>query len=126
VVNLATGAARVRYLAIAPTDGSTLLLPVRASDLGLSASNPRFTYTGAAFDGLTGAEDAFEGSATFDAWNGALTLPDLVELAPGETATTALGVNRPVYSVAPPLGLMVVRQENVSGQDQVSITRLPR
>lgn len=125
VFNLATGTARIRYLAVAPTDGSTLLLPVRASDLGLSASRSSFTYTVAAYDGLTGSEDAFEGTATFDAWNGALVLPDPVEVLPGATTTATLGINRPVFSAAPPLGLMVVRQENVSGQDQVSITRLP-
>jgi len=125
VVNLATGATRVRYLAVAPTDGSTLLLPVLASDLGLSAASPRFTYTGQSFDGLTGAADVFPGTATFDAWNGALVLPDFAAVDPGTTVTEPIGLVPATFTAAPPLGLMVVRQENLSGQDQAQMIRLP-
>jgi minor extracellular serine protease Vpr len=32
-------------VAAAPTDGSTILMPLWASDIGISATNPRFTYT---------------------------------------------------------------------------------
>jgi subtilisin family serine protease len=125
VVNLTTGKALVRYLATAPTDGSTLLLPALASDLGLSAANPRFSYTAQSFDGLTGAQDAFADAATFDAWNGALVLPDFVAVDPGATVTTPLSVNRATYRAAPPRGLMVVRQENLSGQDEAQLIHLP-
>src|SRR5207249_826736 len=49
VVDLVTGATSIFFFATAPTDSSTLLLPVPASALGLSAANPRFTYGAAAF-----------------------------------------------------------------------------
>ena len=38
------------FPADAPTDGSILLMPVFASDFGISPTNPRFSYTMNAFD----------------------------------------------------------------------------
>ena len=52
VTNPITGACTitaVRFFADAPTDGTTILLPVIASDLGLSPANPRFSYQAFAF-----------------------------------------------------------------------------
>ena len=123
-VDLASGLARIRFLAVAPTDGSTLLLPVLASDLGLSASQPRFTYTASSYDGNTSAEDAFQGTATFDAWAGALALPDAVAVDPGTVVTAQLALDPATFQALRPLGLLVVRQENAAGRDQVQLVPL--
>ena len=53
VENLKTKALSVNFLADAPTDGSTIVLPVLISDLGLSSTSPRFTYTVKSFDQLS-------------------------------------------------------------------------
>jgi len=49
LLNRATGKVFVEPPADAPTDGSIVLMPVLASHLGLSPTNPRFSYTVNAF-----------------------------------------------------------------------------
>ena len=44
VINLATGVATIDFTAFAPTDGSTVLLPVLASRLGLTQADGNFEY----------------------------------------------------------------------------------
>jgi hypothetical protein len=66
--NVATGAITLEFLADAPTDASTVLIPVLASDLGISPANPRFTYTVSAFD-TTFAEEDLAGTASFNAFS---------------------------------------------------------
>ena len=39
-----------QFLADAPTDGSTVLMPVLASHLGITPKNPRFSYAVQAFE----------------------------------------------------------------------------
>ena len=67
LVNLATGDLFSEFAADAPTDGSTVLLPVYASDLGITPTNPRLTYTVNAFD-ETGAGESLTGTASFNAF----------------------------------------------------------
>ena len=50
VYNFATGTYTTEFIADAPTDGSTVLLPVDAADVGVTAANPRFTYSADAYD----------------------------------------------------------------------------
>src|SRR5207302_4553342 len=68
VFDLATGAVSIFFFATAPTDSSTLLLPVPASALGLSTANPRFTYGAAAFSMEGLGDDPVEGRAAFNAF----------------------------------------------------------
>ena len=63
--NLSTGTVKQEFLADAPTDGSTVLMPVLASDLGLTPANPRLTYAVNAFD-TTGAGESVPGTASFN------------------------------------------------------------
>src|SRR5207237_119516 len=44
------------FLALAPSDKSTLELPVRSTQLGLSASQPRFSYFAQAFDRFSSSQ----------------------------------------------------------------------
>jgi hypothetical protein len=123
VLDLATGNATIGFLAVAPTDGSTILLPVWAADLGLSSGRSSLHYTAQSFDGLTGASDAFDGWAAFDAWSPALSQPDFLPLDPWATVKVPYAVNL-TGPVAPPRGVMVVKQENRSGRDQVDLIPL--
>ena len=52
VFNLNTNAGVIRYVAIADFNGSTMELPVRLSDLGLTAASPAFSYTVESFSQL--------------------------------------------------------------------------
>src|SRR5206468_5155568 len=47
--------------AFAPTDSSTLLLPVRSDEIGLSVDNPRFSYMAAGFSLQDGSADIIPG-----------------------------------------------------------------
>jgi subtilisin family serine protease len=125
VLDLATGDGVIRFLAVAPTNGDTLLLPALASDLGLSANRSRFQYTAQSFDGLTGASDAFEDLATFNAWTPVLSQPDFQVLDPGASLALPYQVNVPEVSLSRPKGLMVVKQENWSALDQAQLISLP-
>src|SRR5262249_40678026 len=44
ILNLKTNQIAVDFDATAPTNSSTILLPVLAGDIGITAANPRFTY----------------------------------------------------------------------------------
>jgi minor extracellular serine protease Vpr len=57
------------WLADAPLNGSTVLLPALASDLGLAAGASAFTYKVVAYDGFTAdASDSTYSSRSFDAY----------------------------------------------------------
>src|SRR5262249_23255009 len=53
VFDLNTGALSADFLAVAPTDASTILLPVFGSTIGVTSANPRFTYSVQSFDLLS-------------------------------------------------------------------------
>src|SRR5439155_1431683 len=119
VVDLATGIVVGGFDAIAPTDNSTLLLPALASDMGLSAANPRFAYAALAFDSSTGAVDVMpgldaasgllvEGAASFNAWTSSVSQGDLEALAAGASVTVPVSIDPAEWTFTPARGLMVV------------------
>jgi hypothetical protein len=127
VVNLKTHRARVRFLAVAPTDGTTLLLPALASDFGVTAANPRFTYAVENFDLLSPASDAIPGTARFNAFQPAIGTGAFVTVAPHGSASVPLTIDAAEWAVTPPLGVMVVGIENAtrSHGTQAQLVRLP-
>ncbi|MGH8181048.1 MAG: S8 family serine peptidase, partial [Steroidobacteraceae bacterium] len=66
VYNLNTQTVTAAYLADAPTDGSTVLLPVFAQDLGLTSSSPAITYTETTTNLFDGTSETLPGSASFN------------------------------------------------------------
>ncbi len=115
VFNLATGAPGViNFLAIAPTDGTTVLLPVFAADAGITGANPRFSYVAQSFDLLTGNSDAITTAASFNAFNSSISTGAFVTLAPGANASVPLVINRKEFRQTPALGQMVVSLENLA------------
>ncbi|GEJ58200.1 S8 family serine peptidase [Anaeromyxobacter diazotrophicus] len=118
VQNLATGAASIRFFANAPTDGSTLELPVRASDLGLTPAAPRFTYSVQAFDLFTGDSDATSDAGAFNAFASAVATGDYVTVAPAGNASVSVAVDPAEWAQTAPKGLMIVNLDGKAGRDQ--------
>src|SRR6184192_1392842 len=112
VFNLSTGAGMLEFLAPAPTDGTTVLMPVIAADAGITSANPRFGYTAETFDLIGGASDTITATAKFNAFNSSISTGAFVTLAPGASASVPLSINRTEFRLTPALGQMVVSLEN--------------
>ena len=124
VINLNTGAGSIDFFADAPTDGSIVLMPVFASSLGLSPSSSSFTYQATytnTFDGTTGA---VPGTASFDAFNPAISNAMFVPVAPGTTVQVPFQVVPAQLRKTPTRGLMVVTEDNRSGGSQANLLRV--
>lgn len=117
VFNLAVpGAFSIAFFASAPTDSSTILLPVLSTQIGVSPANPRFSYHAESFD-LRGvaAADAMPGLAKFNAYTPAISNGQFIPVAPGATAMTAVTINTAEWTITPALGLMIVVLDNSAG-----------
>jgi minor extracellular serine protease Vpr len=124
VVNLATGSARIDFLAEAPTDGSTVEIPVFASTIGLSPSNSAFSYQVNFFNNYYGTSGAVPGTATFDTFNPAISNAMFVPVAPGAIVSQAVQIDPAQWAKSPSLGLMVVTEDNRSGHSQANLLRV--
>jgi minor extracellular serine protease Vpr len=122
IFNPHTGGLIVRFFADAPTDGSTVLLPVRASDLGITHAAPTFAYTSAAFNEV-GLGAGLSGTGLFNAFTPALTVAPVSSIAPNSFARTTVTVNPSQWAVTPPAGLMMVVPDNPAGGRQAQIIR---
>ena len=109
------------YLAQAPTDSSTILLPVNASMLGLTAESGGFDYTVAAYSILGLGEDSFADWAAYDPFNKALSDSDQAMVAPKATATLTVTADPDAYAAQQPKGLMVVALDNTSGAEEAEL-----
>ncbi|MCA0296123.1 MAG: S8 family serine peptidase [Actinobacteria bacterium] len=117
VYDLATGDLSASgYLAQAPTDSSTILLPVDASALGLTEASGAFSYTvessSVVYDG---EEDAFSGWAAYNPWAKAIEDGDYVTVARNKSVKVSVVVNNANLATQKPQGLMVVVYDNKSG-----------
>ena len=122
LINLHTGAVTSLRFADVATDNSTILLPVTASAIGLSAANPRLRYWENHFSGTTGDGAAMPGSAKFNAFAPAISVSYLGgALSPGASAPATINVNSAEWASSPPLGLMVVAPDNGAGATQAQL-----
>lgn len=116
--DLETGALGVRYLATSPTDSSTVLAPVLASDLGLEKGK-NFRYQVASFDLAGTSSDVMDGTAEYNPWRPALsTTGAYVEVAPGATETVDITPHQGYWKSQKPLGQMIVVLDNAAGADE--------
>jgi subtilisin family serine protease len=120
VLNARTGAIvnPVRFADVA-TDNTTLLLAATASQLGLSATHPRFSYQAFAFN-FDGGEQV-GGTAKFNAFTPAISTGQFVTVAPNGTATVPVSINTAEWALTAPLGVMAVSQDNVNGAPQADL-----
>jgi subtilisin family serine protease len=127
VFSTRSAGASVQFLASAPSDSSTALLPVlssqlcRASEPCLSAASPRFTYRALAFDLIDETAKAVPGSAKFNAWSSSISQGGFAAVAPGASATLPISVNSAEWAQTPAKGLMVVSHDNKSGADEAQL-----
>jgi minor extracellular serine protease Vpr len=112
VFNIATGAATLEFFAAAPTDGTTVLLPLVAADVGITSSNPRFSYVAHTTDTLTGATDAITTAASFNAFNNSISTGAFVVLNPGTSASVPISIDAAEFAKTAALGEMVVSIDN--------------
>ena len=121
--NIAKGTVTTQLLADAPTDGSTVLMPVLASHLGIAPKNPRLSYAVQAFDD-TGAGEAVTGVASFNAFTPAVSNAMFVTVAPNTSADVPVTIDPVEFTKTPALGFMVVIEDNVSGGQQAELLKL--
>jgi minor extracellular serine protease Vpr len=121
VFDLTTGDGFIDFDAVAPTDGSTILLPVFASRLGLTPASPRFSYTVTAFELITGGQDAFAQAAKYNAFGSAISDGQFAGVNPNATVSVPVSVNSAEFALTPARGLMVVTQDNKNGSDEVNL-----
>jgi minor extracellular serine protease Vpr len=87
------------------------------------AAQPRLRYHAEAFDVLDDATaDVVPGSATFNAWDNAITTGGLAAVAPGATDTSVtISVNSAEWAHTPAKGLMIVTLDNRAGTKEAQL-----
>ena len=124
--------ASINFLATAPTDSSTALLPVLSSQLCRTGepclsklSNPRLTYHVVGHDLVKGGSKAVARSAKYNPWSSSISQGGFVTVAPGATdATTVISVDSAEAKLTPALGVMVVTFDNKSGADEAQLIKV--
>jgi hypothetical protein len=111
------------FLAASPTDSSTLLLPVLASDLGLSAGDGLFSYGVTTFSVEGAGADGALGRGEYNPWAPAFPTGQFVVLAPNQAASVAIPINAANYRAQRTLGFMVVAIDNASGAKEAILIR---
>ena len=117
VYDLNTQMITAAYLADAPTDGSTVLLPVFAQDLGLTSSTA-ITYTETTTNLFNGSSETLPGSASFNPFAPAVSSGFFVALPPNTHATVPVAIDPSQWKITPAKGWMVVVEDNLSGAQQ--------
>ncbi len=130
--------ASINFLATAPTDSSTALLPVLSSQLCRTGEpclcksvcpagvphNPRLTYHVAGHDLVKGGSKAVARSAKYNPWSSSISQGDFVTVAPAATKTSTVSVDSAEAKLTPALGLMVVTFDNKSGADEAQLIKV--
>ncbi|WP_292833379.1 S8 family serine peptidase [Microbacterium sp.] len=121
IVDAKTGAiASSGFFTQAPTDTSTMLLPVYASDLGIAGS---FSYTVQTF-ASNGGEDSASDWAMYDPTNPAITNGQYVTVPQRGSTSVSIDVDAAAAAAQKPLGSMVVVVDNRSGADEALLVKL--
>ena len=127
LVNNATGTIGVGgFLAASPTDSSTLLMPIRASSIGLSAADGSFSYDAVSFS-LEGAGfDVVDGVATYNPWDKAIEDGQFEEVARGASVTVPIAIDSIAFAQQDPLGVMVVGIDDAAGKPEADLIKARR
>jgi len=106
------------WVATAPMNGSTIELPVLASDLGLDSST-KFDYSVASFSIVPDALVDTTGVGHFRSHKPPVSTGAFVSLAPGQTQSITLTVDKGQLAVSPVLGWLAVSLDDARGAAQV-------
>jgi minor extracellular serine protease Vpr len=124
-----TGASLV-FLATAPTDSSTALLPIfnsqlcRTGEPCLSGANPRLTYHAFGFDVTSNFVDVVAGTAKYNAYSSSISQGDFVTLPKGASAAVPITITPAEWAQTPALGTMIVTLDNKAGQGEAALLPL--
>ena len=121
VINLATNEVFLEPAVTAPTDGTTVLLPVIAADVGITSSNPRFSYIAQIGDTGGPVVDAITTPAKFNAFNPAISNGAFVTLPPDGNSSVPLLIDRGEFRTTPALGQMVVSLDNLAQDNRQAL-----
>ena len=124
VLDLVTGAQSVYFLAYAPTDGSSILMPIPTAAIGVTPNNPRFAYSAGVITFNGRDFDAFESWALFNPFNTAISTGAFEVVNPGDRIHVPFTVNATEWAATPALGLMVVTQDNKNGTTEANLVRV--
>lgn len=120
LVDLNTGSLIDEFFVDAPTDGSSVLLPVLASDLGITPSSPRFSYSAKVTNLIDSTSAEMPGSASFNAFHPAISNGMFVSVPKGKSTTVEFTVDPVEVKKTPYLGVMIMLYDNFSGSRQSS------
>jgi minor extracellular serine protease Vpr len=122
--NLSTGALLLEPFTDAPTDGSIVLMSVFASDLGITSTNPRLSYSVIGFDGSGSPGEVVPGAGYFNAFAPAVSNAMFVPVAPNTTLAVPVAIDRAEFQNTPAIGFMVVTEDNLSGGSEAALLPL--
>jgi minor extracellular serine protease Vpr len=110
------------WVADAPMNGSTVLLPTLASDIGLGPSGQaNFRYAVTGFSIVPGVLVDATGFAEFRPYEPPVSTGQFVPLAPGAAANATVDVDLGKFAGSPQLGWMVVTQDDANGAAQADL-----
>ena len=109
------------WVATAPMNGSTIELPVLASELGLDpdVNSTKFGYSVASFSLVPGGLVDTTGVGQFRSHQPPVTTGDFFSLAPGANRDVQLTANKGQLAVSPVLGWLAVTLDDARGPGQV-------
>lgn len=109
----------------APTDSSTILIPVWASDLGITSAASTFRYTVESYSNIDSSRsDSFGGTwATYDPWTPALSNGQFVSVPRNGKTKVDVAVNADAFNTQKPLGVMAVVLDNASGAGEAILVK---
>lgn len=103
----------------APTDSSTILLPVTSASLGLSDATGSFAYTVAGYTVEDAAAfDEFSAWASYNPWAKAISDGAYEKVARNGRVTVPVTVDPVAFATQKPKGVMVVVMDNRSGSKE--------
>ncbi len=125
VINATTNKIVDAFLADAPMNGSTIELPLLASDLGLKANGSKpFAWTVTGFDGRSGTPDG-TGTAEIDPFNPPVTTGEFADLAPGASTSFPVNGSRNLVRKDGVLGWLVATTDDAGGAAQADQVAIP-
>jgi minor extracellular serine protease Vpr len=116
----ATGNLIDAWVASAPMNGSTMLLPTLASEIGLdpAVNSTRFNYSVASFSIVPEGLVDVTRTGTFRSHQPPVSSGQQVALNPGQTGSVTVTVDRGKFPSAPQLGWLVATLDDANGAAQ--------
>jgi subtilisin family serine protease len=125
VIDFTSGAFSTYFLAYAPTDGSSILLPVPAAAIGITPDNPRFAYTVASWTfWFDQTDNTYESWAFFNPFTNAISTGAFAIVNPRHQVDVPVTVNPTEWERTPALGLMIVSPDNPNGSAEASLVKI--